>query len=92
MTYHRDMCHDLFGHNLFPDTEATNTYYGGADIQGSRIFFLNSSQGEGKIHLQEKKKKKAVEILNVVVSFDDDVHVFLSLSLPLFHLSDLSFS
>jgi hypothetical protein len=34
--------------NLWPDTEATNEYYGGINIQATNVFFANGSQDPWK--------------------------------------------
>eukprot|EP01114_Cavostelium_apophysatum_P017381 TRINITY_DN5154_c0_g1_i1.p1 TRINITY_DN5154_c0_g1~~TRINITY_DN5154_c0_g1_i1.p1 ORF type:complete len:477 (-),score=52.80 TRINITY_DN5154_c0_g1_i1:62-1492(-) len=44
MTYHRWRCDTAFGHNTWPTTDLTNLHYGGADIRGTNIYFLQSSQ------------------------------------------------
>ncbi|XP_042485380.1 probable serine protease EDA2 isoform X2 [Macadamia integrifolia] len=42
--YHLDLCKNVFGEGIYPDVEATNTYYGGTGIAGSKIVFSNGSQ------------------------------------------------
>lgn len=43
--YHLDLCKNVFGNNLpGPDVDATNLYYGGTRIAGSKIIFTNGSQ------------------------------------------------
>ncbi|XP_057449301.1 probable serine protease EDA2 [Lotus japonicus] len=42
--YHLDLCKNVFGKGIFPDVGATNLYYGGTKIAGSRIVFTNGSQ------------------------------------------------
>ncbi|KAK9164386.1 hypothetical protein Syun_005288 [Stephania yunnanensis] len=42
--YHLDLCKNLFGEGIYPDVDATNIYYGGTRIAGSRIVFTNGSQ------------------------------------------------
>ncbi|XP_024537575.1 probable serine protease EDA2 [Selaginella moellendorffii] len=37
-------CSEQFGNGTFPDVKTTNLYYGGRNIAGSRIMFLNGSQ------------------------------------------------
>jgi hypothetical protein len=44
MDYHRQWCDDLFGNNQWPDTDATNNYYGGDRPAGSKIIFANGQQ------------------------------------------------
>jgi len=44
MTWHKLHCEKVFKMKLFPDTDDTNNYYGGKNIQGTRIFFADSSQ------------------------------------------------
>lgn len=42
--YHLDLCKNVFGEGIFPDVDATNIYYGGTKIAGSKIVFTNGSQ------------------------------------------------
>ncbi|KAK9062058.1 hypothetical protein SSX86_019243 [Deinandra increscens subsp. villosa] len=42
--YHLDLCKNVFGEGVYPVVEATNLYYGGTDIAGSKIVFTNGSQ------------------------------------------------
>ncbi|KAF3440769.1 hypothetical protein FNV43_RR19055 [Rhamnella rubrinervis] len=42
--YHLDLCKNVFGDGIYPDVVATNTYYGGTKIAGSKIVFSNGSQ------------------------------------------------
>ncbi|KAH6765398.1 Serine carboxypeptidase S28 family protein [Perilla frutescens var. hirtella] len=43
--YHLDLCKNVFGNNIpGPDVNATNLYYGGTRIAGSKIIFTNGSQ------------------------------------------------
>ncbi|KAL2333770.1 hypothetical protein Fmac_014983 [Flemingia macrophylla] len=42
--YHLDLCKYVFGEGVFPDVDATNLYYGGTKIAGSKIVFANGSQ------------------------------------------------
>ncbi|TKY55875.1 serine protease EDA2 [Spatholobus suberectus] len=42
--YHLDLCKNVFGEGVFPDVDATNLYYGGTKIAGSKIIFTNGSQ------------------------------------------------
>ncbi|KAK7376057.1 hypothetical protein VNO78_34907 [Psophocarpus tetragonolobus] len=42
--YHLDLCKNVFGEGVFPDVDATNLYYGGTNIAGSKIIFTNGSQ------------------------------------------------
>ncbi|KAK9678756.1 hypothetical protein RND81_11G231600 [Saponaria officinalis] len=42
--YHLDLCKNLFGDGVYPEVEATNLYYGGLRIAGSKIVFANGSQ------------------------------------------------
>ncbi|XP_027078402.1 probable serine protease EDA2 isoform X2 [Coffea arabica] len=42
--YHLDLCKNVFGEGIYPDVDATNLYYGGTDIAGSKIVFSNGSQ------------------------------------------------
>jgi pimeloyl-ACP methyl ester carboxylesterase len=44
MTYHKTHCQNVFGIPLWPDTNATNEYYGGNDTVATNIFFANGSQ------------------------------------------------
>eukprot|EP00026_Physarum_polycephalum_P008650 Phypoly_transcript_08744.p1 GENE.Phypoly_transcript_08744~~Phypoly_transcript_08744.p1 ORF type:complete len:444 (+),score=66.79 Phypoly_transcript_08744:144-1475(+) len=44
MTYHRTHCANVFGMPLWPDTNATNEYYGGNDTAATNIIFANGSQ------------------------------------------------
>jgi hypothetical protein len=44
MAYHRDHCKQVFGTDVFPDTESTNIYYGAANPKGTNIFYANGSQ------------------------------------------------
>jgi len=44
MTYHRWRCNTAFGNNVWPNTIQTNNHYGGANIRGTSIYFINSSQ------------------------------------------------
>ncbi|XP_035549579.1 probable serine protease EDA2 [Juglans regia] len=43
-SYHLDLCKNVFGEGIYPDVVATNTYYGGTKIAGSKIVFTNGSQ------------------------------------------------
>ncbi|KAL1536646.1 putative serine protease eda2 [Salvia divinorum] len=43
--YHLDLCKKVFGNDMSgPDVSATNLFYGGKDIAGSKIIFTNGSQ------------------------------------------------
>lgn len=42
--YHLDLCKNVFGEGIYPDVDATNIYYGGTKIAGSKIVFANGSQ------------------------------------------------
>ncbi|CAK8539978.1 unnamed protein product [Lathyrus sativus] len=42
--YHLDLCKNVFGKGIYPDVDATNLYYGGTEIAGSKIVFTNGSQ------------------------------------------------
>ncbi|XP_059592424.1 probable serine protease EDA2 isoform X1 [Vitis vinifera] len=42
--YHLDLCKNVFGNGIYPDVDATNIYYGGTKIAGSKIIFTNGSQ------------------------------------------------
>ncbi|WJX61070.1 putative serine protease eda2 [Trifolium repens] len=42
--YHLNLCKNVFGKGIFPDVDATNIYYGGTKIAGSKIVFTNGSQ------------------------------------------------
>ncbi|KAJ9564393.1 hypothetical protein OSB04_000359 [Centaurea solstitialis] len=42
--YHLDLCKNVFGEGVYPVVDATNLYYGGTDIAGSKIVFTNGSQ------------------------------------------------
>ncbi|XP_027345781.1 probable serine protease EDA2 isoform X1 [Abrus precatorius] len=42
--YHLDLCKNVFETGIFPDVDATNIYYGGTKIAGSKIIFTNGSQ------------------------------------------------
>ncbi|KAK4490691.1 hypothetical protein RD792_001387 [Penstemon davidsonii] len=42
--YHLDLCKNVFGDGIYPDVTATNLYYGGTRIAGSKIIFTNGSQ------------------------------------------------
>ncbi|KAL8473770.1 hypothetical protein ACS0TY_029899 [Phlomoides rotata] len=42
--YHLDLCKNVFGDDITPDVNATNLYYGGTGIAGSKIIFTNGSQ------------------------------------------------
>jgi len=44
MTYHRTHCQALFGVPLWPDTTATNEYYGSNHTAATRVVFVNGSQ------------------------------------------------
>eukprot|EP00033_Pygsuia_biforma_P000304 GCRY01000372.1.p1 GENE.GCRY01000372.1~~GCRY01000372.1.p1 ORF type:complete len:492 (+),score=117.28 GCRY01000372.1:92-1477(+) len=46
MDYHRRHCKEVFGTAVFPDTDATNKYFGGRSVgnTSSHIFFANGSQ------------------------------------------------
>ncbi|XP_059623532.1 probable serine protease EDA2 [Cornus florida] len=43
-SYHLDLCRNVFGEGIYPDVVATNIYYGGTKIAGSKIVFTNGSQ------------------------------------------------
>ncbi|KAM5546725.1 putative serine protease EDA2 [Rosa sericea] len=42
--YHLDLCKNVFGEGIYPEVDATNLYYGGKRIAGSKIVFTNGSQ------------------------------------------------
>ncbi|MCO5563407.1 hypothetical protein L7F22_017049 [Adiantum nelumboides] len=42
--YYLDMCSYIFDKQVTPSSDATNLYYGGDHIAGSRIIFTNGSQ------------------------------------------------
>ncbi|KAL9248829.1 putative serine protease EDA2 [Drosera capensis] len=42
--YHLDLCRNVFGDGVYPEVDATNLYYGGTKIAGSKIVFTNGSQ------------------------------------------------
>ncbi|KAI3519183.1 hypothetical protein L1887_08210 [Cichorium endivia] len=42
--YYLDLCKNVFGEGVYPDVDATNLYYGGTNIAGSKIVFTNGSQ------------------------------------------------
>ncbi|PON99506.1 Peptidase S [Trema orientale] len=42
--YHLDLCRNVFGEGVYPDVDATNIYYGGTKIGGTKIIFTNGSQ------------------------------------------------
>ncbi|CAI9272300.1 unnamed protein product [Lactuca saligna] len=42
--YHLDLCKNVFGEGVYPVVDATNLYYGGKNIAGSKIVFTNGSQ------------------------------------------------
>ncbi|XP_057968049.1 probable serine protease EDA2 [Malania oleifera] len=42
--YHLDLCKNVFEEGIYPDVDATNIYYGGTKIAGSKIVFTNGSQ------------------------------------------------
>ncbi|KAL5557593.1 hypothetical protein UlMin_039829 [Ulmus minor] len=42
--YHLDLCKNVFGEGIYPDVTATNIYYGGTNIGGTKIIFTNGSQ------------------------------------------------
>ncbi|KAK7820217.1 putative serine protease eda2 [Quercus suber] len=44
IVYHLDLCKNVFGEGIYPDVAATNIYYGGTKIAGSKIVFTNGSQ------------------------------------------------
>jgi hypothetical protein len=43
-TYFRNHCKNVFGMNLWPDVDATNAYYGAANISATNVYFANGSQ------------------------------------------------
>ncbi|CAM6112925.1 unnamed protein product [Calypogeia fissa] len=42
--WHLDLCENIFGKGVYPETDLTNLYYGGTAIYGSKIVFTNGSQ------------------------------------------------
>ncbi|KAH9609071.1 hypothetical protein KSS87_021831 [Heliosperma pusillum] len=44
LRYHLDLCKNVFGDTVYPIVEATNLYYGGLRIAGTKIVFANGSQ------------------------------------------------
>ncbi|KAJ8558332.1 hypothetical protein K7X08_005098 [Anisodus acutangulus] len=42
--YHLDLCRNVVGAGIYPEVDATNLYYGGTKIVGSKIIFTNGSQ------------------------------------------------
>eukprot|EP00252_Welwitschia_mirabilis_P017966 TRINITY_DN40099_c0_g1_i1.p1 TRINITY_DN40099_c0_g1~~TRINITY_DN40099_c0_g1_i1.p1 ORF type:complete len:490 (+),score=73.40 TRINITY_DN40099_c0_g1_i1:106-1575(+) len=55
--YHLDLCENVFGTNLIPEVDATNLYYGGTQIAGSKIIFTNGSQDPWR-HASKQKSSK----------------------------------
>ncbi|EFA76774.1 peptidase S28 family protein [Heterostelium album PN500] len=53
MTYHRTHCANVFGKPLWPNTEATNDYYGGNHTAGTNIVFTNVSR---KLEIRENNQ------------------------------------
>jgi len=44
MTYHKTHCANVFGMPLWPNTNATNEYYGGNNTAATNVYFNNGSQ------------------------------------------------
>ena len=44
MDFWPDYCNRIFGKKIVTRTKETNEYYGGLDIKGDNIFFLNGSE------------------------------------------------
>ncbi|CAI9272301.1 unnamed protein product [Lactuca saligna] len=44
LSYHLDLCKNVFGEGVYPVVDATNLYYGGKNIAGSKIVFTNGYQ------------------------------------------------
>lgn len=48
LTWHLSHCEKVFGQKLFPRVFETNSYYGGANIKATNVYFANSSQDPWK--------------------------------------------
>ncbi|KAG0460701.1 hypothetical protein HPP92_020998 [Vanilla planifolia] len=44
VSYHLELCRNIFGEGIYPEVDMTNIYYGGTRIAGSKIIFTNGSQ------------------------------------------------
>ncbi|XP_058098737.1 probable serine protease EDA2 isoform X2 [Magnolia sinica] len=63
--YHLDLCENIFGKGIYPDVDATNIYYGGTKIAGSKIIFTNGSQDPWR---HASKQTSSPEMPSYIVS------------------------
>ena len=48
LKWHLKHCEKVFGQKMFPRVYETNTYYGGSNIQATKVYYANSSQDPWK--------------------------------------------
>ncbi|XP_009780122.1 probable serine protease EDA2 isoform X3 [Nicotiana sylvestris] len=63
--YHLDLCRNVFGTGIYPEVDATNLYYGGTKIAGSKIIFTNGSQDPWR---HASKQTSSPEMPSYIVS------------------------
>ncbi|WMV18085.1 hypothetical protein MTR67_011470 [Solanum verrucosum] len=63
--YHLDLCRNVFGAGIYPDVDATNLYYGGTKIAGSKIVFTNGSQDPWR---HASKQTSSPELPSYIIS------------------------
>jgi hypothetical protein len=63
--YHLDLCKNVFGEGFYPDVDATNTYYGGTRIAGSKIVFANGSQDPWR---HASKQKSSPDLPSIILT------------------------
>ncbi|GAB4847507.1 Probable serine protease eda2 [Ancistrocladus abbreviatus] len=63
--YHLDLCKNVFGNGVYPEVDATNLYYGGTKIAGSKIVFTNGSQDPWR---RASKQTSSPEMPSYIIS------------------------
>ncbi|CAK7334363.1 unnamed protein product [Dovyalis caffra] len=69
--YHLDLCKKVFGEGIYPEVDATNLYYGGTNIAGSKIVFTNGSQDPWR---HASKQTSSPDMPSFVISCDNCGH------------------
>ncbi|KAK6150564.1 hypothetical protein DH2020_015496 [Rehmannia glutinosa] len=65
--YHLDLCKNVFGEGISPDVTATNLYYGGTRIAGSKIIFTNGSQDPWR-HASKQTSSPEAEMPSYIIT------------------------
>ncbi|KAK7376056.1 hypothetical protein VNO78_34906 [Psophocarpus tetragonolobus] len=71
--YHLDLCKNVFGEGIFPDIDATNLYYGGTKIAGSKIIFANGSQDPWR-HASKLTSSDDINMPSYTITCDNCAH------------------